>query len=682
MRYTILYIFVLIAAMFASCTNEMITADQDSDDMAISFYISGNSVSTDEESQTRAVDPITEYENYIDASQLKIRFTVDNQEIVFDNLVITKMKQDPLGYQVFGRFKLPAKFINKAASYRIEVYANCGSSPQFNSSLIYSFDPNSYKPSTGGDVKYIPLWGVKTQTLTLKQGNRVEMNQIHLLRSLAKIEINLNDLLLDTYSIESITLNNYNSFGYCLPYNSEGLLETSTIPTLPNVPNNMVQGSNLLLVGKGKQAYVYLPEYLTTNTLNFKINLRNLDWNKVKEYSMTFNPNQKSDFNQIVRNSVYKYVVNNIKDTEELVCNYTVKEWITKDSNVDIDNVNWLWIKDDTLYMNNVAEISTIFDASVNDLTSTISDVKIYKENTAWVDGVTNMGVSITPTLKGTIKITSDIPQNFRGKEFIVTVTSASLKRSATIKVYQFPPLYISADTSGVKWSDTSSQTNKKMYIFTALLPDLRDLPYPDEDDQYVGQDNDYNNYWVGGVKKLRWSLGKVYADSLRQFYAFGFPKTTSSTITGFKSTCTHGADSRKEYTSAIVKTTSGSTDNNRLVSPRFMLASQAGMNTPTSGYNIAITGQDYYPSPKNYCERYREFDENGNDYGPGSWRAPTRAEVYLIDVLQNVKRCEVKKILEGGAYYGGDGVINIFIDPRTGSNYTTAAIRCVRDIK
>ena len=58
------------------------------------------------------------------------------------------------------------------------------------------------------------------------------------------------------------------------------------------------------------------------------------------------------------------------------------------------------------------------------------------------------------------------------------------------------------------------------------------------------------------------------------------------------------------------------------------------------------------------------------------------KAELYLIDILQNVKRCDVKKILEGGAYWVANTNIVIMLDPRTSNNETSAAVRCVRDIK
>ena len=224
------------------------------------------------------------------------------------------------------------------------------------------------------------------------------------------------------------------------------------------------------------------------------------------------------------------------------------------------------------------------------------------------------------------------------------------------------------------------------MYVFTALLPNLSSIPYPDQEDQHLGENNTYNYYdreRTGGTAwnpiytyYWRWDLGQTYTDYLRANCAFGFPQTTTTSRRNFYSTGSTDQSSIARYAGPIdLLTTVNSVENNRLISPRFALASQAGMNSPGSSYS----------SFNDYCMRYREYsviDGVTYDYGPGTWRAPTKAEVYLIDVLQNVQACAVNAILEGGAYWSADEQINIMMDPRTGNELTSASIRCVRDIK
>lgn len=684
MRYIQSYIryLLLLLPLLYSCNSELDTSSLPvpPESVVVSFYISRASLSS--EASTRTVDVVDKYENIVDISQLKIKLLVNNQPIDFTRLNIYPSDTELGVYQAIGEVDLPAQYLNTPASYRMEVFANCGTPAMYDPTLIYPFDRTKYSANAGVNTKYIPMWGVNTQTLTLKPGIRTQIGNIHLLRALSKIEFNLSDALMSEYEISEITLNQYNQQGYCLPFNSALIAQTTGSPTQTNIPGGTSTLSNLPFYLYQDKAYAYLPESADSNPLSYTIRLRNKLTNKTKNYSMTFNPNQLSTFQKVLRNKIYRYSIKKIKETEEIDCSYTIREWTVKDTNVETDEFHWLWVKDDTLYMNNISTMSTIFDSSTEDLVCTVSNQTIYSLNTPWPGSEGNATASATVAQNGQVTVNSPVPGNFVGKEFIVTVSSAISGKSAIIKVYQFPPLYISSTTTGVTWSDPLGQTTKNMYTFTALLPDLSTLPLPDEDSNYntdTSVSNDYNYYGPANNRKKRWDLGVTYTNHLRTNCAFGFPRTTTSILNNFTSSCTAGASSAKNYTTPMtLLTTASTTENNRLISPRFMLASQAGMNIPVATYNTSTEGF----TPKQYCERYREFDNQGNDYPPGSWRAPTRAEVYLIDILQNFAKCSVKKILEGGAYFGGDEIINIMIDPRTTNSFSTAAIRCVRDIK
>ena len=154
----------------------------------------------------------------------------------------------------------------------------------------------------------------------------------------------------------------------------------------------------------------------------------------------------------------------------------------------------------------------------------------------------------------------------------------------------------------------------------------------------------------------------------------YGYPQTTSTDKNNFRTTGTDGSTNKGIYIEkATVLTTITSEENNRLISPHFMLASQAGMNSGS---------ETSYSTEVDFCQRYMERDEDGNQYGPGVWRVPTKAELCLIDVLQNIEICEVKDILQGGAYWNATQSVLVMLDPNTGQNYDKGAVRCVRDIK
>ena len=122
------------------------------------------------------------------------------------------------------------------------------------------------------------------------------------------------------------------------------------------------------------------------------------------------------------------------------------------------------------------------------------------------------------------------------------------------------------------------------------------------------------------------------------------------------------------------VSCTMETTENNYLISPHFMLASQNGANS----------GMDYV-SAREFCAGYVEHDksEEFTVHKYGSWRVATKAELYLIDILQNTVECDVKRILEGRFYNCAVPEFADFMDARVNQGDDgTRAVRCVRDIK
>ena len=108
----------------------------------------------------------------------------------------------------------------------------------------------------------------------------------------------------------------------------------------------------------------------------------------------------------------------------------------------------------------------------------TISDVKVYNTSTAWSDANGKINsVTIDKSLKGDITINSDIPDNFVGKEFKVTVSSAISGKSETIQVYQFPPLYLTLqqNSQSVNAGEKISSGSK----ITLYIPKMV-IKYPD----------------------------------------------------------------------------------------------------------------------------------------------------------------------------------------------------------
>lgn len=127
-----------------------------------------------------------------------------------------------------------------------------------------------------------------------------------------------------------------------------------------------------------------------------------------------------------------------------------------------------------------------------------------------------------------------------------------------------------------------------------------------------------------------------------------------------------NGSYTLGDPTNGFVKTDS-TANGNKMVSPRFIIASQYGIYLRVN-----------YPTAQNRCLLY------GEDIYRSGWRMPTKAEIELINNIQDDTNSAVKALLTGSAYWSAykydyyDFVNNSWTnDTSTG----TAFIRCVYDL-
>lgn len=355
---------------------------------------------------------------------------------------------------------------------------------------------------------------------------------------------------------------------------------------------------------------------------------------------------QAESIYKLERNHLYDILVNIDQkgDTDphsavQLNASYTIQDWTTHEVLVSVEGINFIYVKDTKISMPNSTQFTTTFQSSTPDV-----EIKKITINGVSVDnGGKEINIVATPNAKsGTITITSPLPENFLAKEVTFLVQNgANLSQAVTVS--QYPALYIGSDTSADAPGGSQGQNNTKMYIMNSFVADFSTLPNPDEFDEDFG--SGYSHYAANPA------LGASYASYIRDNAVLGYPLVDSE----------HATIDTEE--------------NNRRVSPNFMLASQHGTTTA-----------DSYSASRLKCRDYVERDATtGETYS--DWRMPTQAELYMIDILQNIKVCEVKGILEGNYYWSSnaDSAIN-FMDPRVGQGgkYSpiNASVRCVRDVR
>lgn len=376
-----------------------------------------------------------------------------------------------------------------------------------------------------------------------------------------------------------------------------------------------------------------------------------------KSYKLVFNPTKSTECktNGVVHGNLYDIVGTIDVNTREAKFNWTLKPWEVKVREVSVDIVDpaFLVVANTEMTMPNMTSISTMFQSSSP---ITISNIKV-SNGTSY----TNKEVTITNSEgnSGSINISSELPDNFVPKEFSFTVANKE-GLIENVKVHQYPPLYIYSHKTGSPVGGSSGQNNKDMYIIKSLIADFSSFPFPDEFDELMGNGKTHEH------KAKHPELGKQYTEYIRVNANLGYPATNAN------------------------YQTVDNLENNMLVSPHFMLASQAGTITPRN-----------YDGAVERCADYSEIDASNKNITYSDWRMPTLAEIYIIDILQNVKRCDVKSILEGEYYWSArkddpekniknhsdkDGSVR-FMDARLpdGNDNTwwyNTYVRCVRDIK
>ena len=549
----------------------------------------------------------------------------------------------------------------------------------------------------------IPMWGATASYL--KDGAMISLD---LLRAMSKVKVKMPKNL--GKELSAVTLEYANDGGYVTPLLTENGNESTTgnpygVSAITNnsgtktieggktqrvrttrIPDDVepikgiTENENILNFSKvnntNENKYneyvIYVPEYKNLNLKDGKKQARMKLAIGDKEYELEFKDYSANNtgYFDIIRNYYYQYEITSVGKT--LGFNADIYSWgsATKVVEIIVEDFHWLYVKDKVLYMNNVNQIKTTFDSSTDDLFYTISDVKVYNTSTAWNDtnGKIN-SVTIDKSLKGDITINSDIPDNFVGKEFKVTVSSATSGKSETIQVYQFPPLYLTLQQNSQGVDAQHGQTNSSVYEITTLLADLSWLPESGENLEL--DENFPSGYSHEGTLNQRKTAGTSTINFLKNC-KFGYPQTEAIHYDQVTSTIYN--EDIKVY-NIDANTTVETSENGNLISPHFILASQGGANSITD-YNYA----------KQNCAGYSEIVKNADGttttYGKGTWRVPTKGELMLIDLLQNITKSQVKRILEGEKYiYAKNPTDNdyVMMDRRVDN---THAVRCVRDIK
>lgn len=327
-------LLLLLAATLVSCVYDdapVLRNDDGRQAVQVTFTLAAGNAPT----ETRAEGPTwgddypnengTAWESAIDPDDLQVLlYTTNNAYIArVENLVY--FRNDDGTYTYHGQLTADADDLTPGTEYKIMVFANCGIN---NDTKTYiSTLANTTFTRDGAD--YIPLWGVKTTTLDLTPGTADNLGTIDLLRAMAKIEVTLSDALTDEYTLSSITLNRYNTTGYCLPAGYATASKTTdldredgTTPISFNPNESLAANAPFTISTDGNTAVCYLPEYEAedANRAVLTITLNG------KAYSLELKDYTTNAYYDLVRNHIYRYTITGVNEGT-LTVQYRVLPW-------------------------------------------------------------------------------------------------------------------------------------------------------------------------------------------------------------------------------------------------------------------------------------------------------------------------------------------------------------------
>lgn len=229
----------------------------------------------------------TAQENAIDANKLQVLVYDSNDNFICEvaNKWVIPHKEKKNKYiEVYGSLSLDSTYDNiEKLACRLVVLANVDANVK-----PAKGDPLSkitttlfnFLPETGDSSDfYIPMWGVQTykesnadeyQPLTVKKGETAQANTINILRAMSKIRVSITDDVADEYTLQSVSISNYNTYGYIMPTGytvdatTELYYEDDSSPlTFNPKTNNSNKALTFNANNTGTTFTAYVPEYRT-----------------------------------------------------------------------------------------------------------------------------------------------------------------------------------------------------------------------------------------------------------------------------------------------------------------------------------------------------------------------------------------------------------------------------------
>lgn len=260
----------------------------------------------------------TEFETALLDGQVQVEITDADcqQRYAITDLYCEKVEDNPLfvTYEYVGRIEdKDLGALSKVTNGKFHIIANAGQGASLDS------DPVFKRSGVAADFEAIPMWGVTTVDFSkLSVGNALNIGDVTLLRSMAKVVIDLDaDPSANNYiqSITDVTISTTNGQGYVLPASWIAINSTTSLNRhAARVPDQTPTGPMVFGMDEKSHAEFYLPEIFNgtgdneiTLTINYKTILGDMTGNLYFRRYANGNPGDTPL--DVLRNYLYHFIV-------------------------------------------------------------------------------------------------------------------------------------------------------------------------------------------------------------------------------------------------------------------------------------------------------------------------------------------------------------------------------------
>lgn len=342
---------------------------------------------------------------------------------------------------------------------------------------------------------------------------------------------------------------------------------------------------------------------------------------------------------QLNRNTIYRVKVTidrmgqpQLDVPVELTPKYEVIPWTTVTIDVDNGDLNYLEVVKDEIIMKNIEKSEEQYFTSSSSVTASIEEVYYYDKYGAkqTISNYGQYGISVVPAAGnfGNVTINSDVPTNNGIRYIKVKVTNGQgLSKEFTVKQYPLeyivtvPGWYSYRTDFGSTYEEKGNRKVSNDYFSSKV--------YYEGDGR--NDEGIYTYTWSRYNTSNKPSLGtRQDGNDNNNMYFVRITKTSDKYVLSVP------AMDKDGYTES-------SPENNKLVAPAFMIASQLGTVYPQR-FNDA----------KEHCKQYAEKSLDGQVYE--DWRLPTEAELLIIDYYQGDDNSVIDRVLAGDKYWAASG--------------------------